>query len=138
MGTLVPFASNLRKETYKLGQRIFKEGEPVMKFCIVLKGKCKVVKELIEDNRIGRNHCEPKLRNFHLKSFEKSSQIEDSTPNDEDKGGLTVLPASVIEKIVERTTTEEDVVGKEKLREKLQTFTFRPLDGVISSNLTLK
>lgn len=42
MGTLVPFASNLRKETYKLGQRVIKEGEPVMKFCIVLKGKCKV------------------------------------------------------------------------------------------------
>lgn len=93
-----------------------------------------MVKEIVEDNRIGEDHYNQKLRNLHFQSFEKRSHIVDSNPEVDEKDGPTFLPASIIEKIVERTTVEEDVAGKEKLREKLQTFTFRPLDGVISKN----
>jgi len=137
--SLIPVTTNLRKIKLKLGQRVIREGDIVMNFYIMAKGKCTVVKEIIDDRRVGRDHYKPKLRGLHFKNFEKKNNINESNnPTEQlqqskkDENVDTVALDRQINEIVEKVAGD-NVQDQEVLREKLKPFKFESLIAILNN-----
>jgi len=135
--SLIPMTTNLRKLKFKLGQRVIREGEIVMNFYILAKGKCTVVKEIVDDRRVGRDHYKTKLRSLHFKDFEKKKDSENqeqsvAAKKDENVGVDTKAMDHQINEVVEKVAGD-NVHDQEVLRERLKPFKFDSLITILSN-----
>jgi len=74
---LMPLATNLKTQTFKLGQRIINCGDIVMNYYVVSKGRCKVVKEIVEQAE-NVEAMRQTMRSFKFKDFGENGESDTS------------------------------------------------------------
>jgi len=111
--TLLPLATNMKTQIFKLGQRIIKTDDVVMNYYIVSQGRCQVVKEIIEETE-NVEVLRQTMRNFQFRDFknseENSNLVRDSLVRSEQRDKQRGRGAS---NPMRRTFHQEPLVAQE-------------------------